>query len=93
MCGRGAATHSGAMNTSLPLNRPTNGRMAAGVAAGLANYLGVDVTLVRVCFVLAALLGGGTGVLAYVAGLLLIPEEGADQSIASSMINSIQGGR
>jgi phage shock protein PspC (stress-responsive transcriptional regulator) len=93
MCGPGAATHSGAMNTSLPLHRATSGRMAAGVAAGLANYFGVDVTIVRICFVLATFLGGGLGILAYVACLLLIPEEGADQSIASSMINSIQGGR
>ena len=67
--------------------------MVAGVAAGLANYFGVDVTIVRVCFVLATFLGGGIGILAYVACLLLIPEEGAEQSIASSLIDSVQGGR
>lgn len=67
--------------------------MVAGVAAGLADYLGVDVTIVRVGFVLAAILGGGIGIPAYLACLLLIPEEGQDRSIASSMIDSIQGGR
>ena len=67
--------------------------MVAGVAAGLANYLGVDVTLVRIAFVLAAILGGGIGIPAYLACLLLIPEEGAPQSIASSLIDSFQGGR
>lgn len=67
--------------------------MVAGVAAGLADYLGVDVTIVRVGFVLAAILGGGIGIPAYLACLLLIPEEGQDRSIANSMIDSIQGGR
>ena len=81
------------MNAKVPLYRASNGRMVAGVAAGLADYLGVDVTIVRVGFVLAAILGGGIGIPAYLACLLLIPEEGQDRSIASSMIDSIQGGR
>jgi phage shock protein PspC (stress-responsive transcriptional regulator) len=81
------------MNTSAPLHRAANGRMIAGVAAGLADYLGVDVTFVRIAFVLAAILGGGIGVPAYLACLLLIPEEGTAQSIASSWIESLQGGR
>jgi phage shock protein C len=81
------------MNAKVPLQRAVNGRMVAGVAAGLADYLGVDVTIVRVGFVLAAILGGGIGIPAYLACLLLIPEEGQDRSIANSMIDSIQGGR
>ena len=81
------------MNTSAPLHRATNGRMIGGVAAGLASYLGVDVTIVRIAFVLAAILGGGIGVPAYLACLLLIPEEGATQSIAGSWVESLQGGR
>lgn len=81
------------MNASAPLHRATEGRMVAGVAAGLASYLNVDVTIVRIVFVLAALLGGGAGILAYLACLLLIPEQGAEQSIASSLVDSISGGR
>jgi phage shock protein C len=81
------------MNAKVPLHRASNGRMVAGVAAGLADYLGVDVTIVRVGFVLATLLGGGIGIPAYLACLLLVPEEGQDRSIANSMIDSIQGGR
>jgi phage shock protein C len=81
------------MNASAPLHRATSGRMVAGVAAGLATYLGVDVTIVRIGFVLAAILGGGIGIPAYVACLLLIPEEGASHSIAGSLIDSFQGGR
>jgi phage shock protein PspC (stress-responsive transcriptional regulator) len=67
--------------------------MVAGVAAGLANYLGVDVTIVRIAFVVAAILGGGIGIPAYLACLLLIPEAGATKSIAGSLIDSLQGGR
>lgn len=67
--------------------------MVAGVAAGLAAYLGVDVTIVRIGFVVAAILGGGIGIPAYLACLLLVPEEGASQSIAGSLIDSFQGGR
>jgi phage shock protein PspC (stress-responsive transcriptional regulator) len=67
--------------------------MVAGVAAGLANYLSVDVTIVRIGFVVATILGGGLGVVLYVAGLLLVPEEGASEPIATSLIDSISGGK
>ena len=63
--------------------------MLAGVAAGIADYLGVDVTIVRVAFAVATLLGGA-GVPAYLTCLLLIPEEGSDVSIATDLIDSIQ---
>jgi phage shock protein PspC (stress-responsive transcriptional regulator) len=59
----------------------------AGVAAGLARYLGVDVMIIRLAFVVLAIFGGA-GIPLYLAGLLLIPEEGSDQSIASSLIES-----
>jgi phage shock protein C len=80
------------MNASAPLHRSTSGRMLAGVSGGLASYLGVDVSLVRIGFVVATLVGG-IGVPAYIGCLLLIPEEGSDHSIANSMINAVQGGR
>jgi phage shock protein PspC (stress-responsive transcriptional regulator) len=73
-----------------PLYRPLNGRMVAGVAAGIAQYLGVDVTVVRIVLAVLTVVGGA-GVPVYVAGWLLIPDEGASQSIASQLINSLQG--
>jgi phage shock protein C len=81
------------MNGSVPLQRATNGRMVAGVAAGLASYFGVDTTVVRIGFVVASILGGGIGVPLYIACLLLIPEEGASESIATSLIHSVSDGR
>jgi phage shock protein C len=74
---------------SHPLSRPRNGRMLAGVAAGLADYLGVDPTLVRIAFVLLAFLGGAA-VPVYLACWLIIPEEGSDQSIAGDWFASRQ---
>jgi len=71
-----------------PLRRAYHGRMLAGVAAGIADYFNVDVTIVRAVFTFL----GGAGIPAYLACLLLIPEEGSDQSIASSLLDSVQHG-
>lgn len=71
------------------LRRPFEGRMLAGVAAGLARYLGVDPTIIRIAFVVLTVFGG-TGIPLYLAGLLLIPEDGSDQSIAGSLVESLQ---
>ena len=71
------------------LRRPVQDRMVAGVAAGLARYLGVDVMLIRLAFVVLTI-AGGAGIPLYLAGLLLIPADGSDQSIASSLIKSRQ---
>jgi phage shock protein PspC (stress-responsive transcriptional regulator) len=72
-----------------PLTRPTEDRMVAGVAAGIARYLGADVTIVRIVFVVLAFVGGA-GLPLYLAGWLLMPEEGSDQSIAGDFIRSRQ---
>jgi len=69
------------------LYRPVSDRMLAGVAAGIARYLGVDVTLVRIAFAVLTFLGGAA-VPVYLAGWLLIPEEGSDQSIAAEFFES-----
>jgi phage shock protein PspC (stress-responsive transcriptional regulator) len=59
--------------------------MLAGVAAGMADYFGVDPTLVRIGFVALALLGG-LAVPLYLAGWLVIPQEGADLSVAEELL-------
>jgi phage shock protein PspC (stress-responsive transcriptional regulator) len=56
------------------LTRPRDGRMIAGVCAGMARYFGLDATLMRVVWVLAVCLGG-TGFLAYLICWVVIPEE------------------
>jgi phage shock protein PspC (stress-responsive transcriptional regulator) len=74
-----------------PLRRAFHGRMLAGVCAGIADYLAVDVTIIRVAFAVLTFLGGA-GVPVYLACLLLIPEEGTDQSIAGSLLGSFERG-
>ena len=55
-------------------------RMIGGVAGGIAEYLKVDATIIRIVFVLMSLFGG-TGLIVYIAGLLIIPE--GDKEILS----------
>ena len=62
------------------LSRSTADRMVGGVCGGIAGYLGVDATLVRLAVVVLAL-AAGNGVLLYVAAWLLMPD-GDGSSIA-----------
>ena len=71
------------------LRRPVQGSVVAGVAAGLARYLGTDVMIIRLAFVVLTIFGGA-GIPLYLAGLLLIPEEGSEVSIASSLVESLR---
>jgi phage shock protein C len=66
--------------------RPFHRRMITGAAEGIANYLDLDPTIVRVIFV-ALLLLGGAGLPLYVAAWLLIPDEGSEQSIAMDLLD------
>ena len=62
------------------LTRSNNDVMVAGVAAGLANYLNIDPTLVRVLFVLLTIFGGH-GLLIYFVLWLLMPQESVSEKI------------
>ena len=57
------------------LVRKQNDRMLFGVAAGVAEYLGVDPVIVRLLFVLLTLIGAH-GILIYLVLLIIMPEEG-----------------
>lgn len=65
------------MTKDKKLTRKTDDKMIAGVAAGIADYFGLDVTLVRVVLVVTAIMGG-FGFVLYVVMWVLVPEEGAD---------------
>lgn len=56
------------------LVRPRKGRKIAGVCLGFAEYFDLDVTLVRVVWLVCSLFGLA-GVIAYVASWIVIPEE------------------
>lgn len=59
------------------LVRSTTDRQIAGVAAGLADHFGLDVTLVRILWVVAVLFGG-FGFLAYIVLWIALPEGPTD---------------
>jgi phage shock protein PspC (stress-responsive transcriptional regulator) len=73
---------------SRQLCRPRHDRMLGGVAAGIADYLDVDVTIIRIVFAVLTFIGGA-GVPVYLAGWLLIPEEGSDRSLAADIVDSL----
>jgi phage shock protein PspC (stress-responsive transcriptional regulator) len=54
------------------LTRAADGKLF-GVCGGLANYFGLDATLVRVIWILLVLCAG-TGILAYIILALLMPK-------------------
>jgi len=71
------------------LVRPRQGRMA-GICAGIAEYFGLDVSLVRVIVAVVSVLTGGAGALAYLAAWMIIPDEGEKTSIAQDILGKKQ---
>jgi phage shock protein PspC (stress-responsive transcriptional regulator) len=69
------------------LVRSRHDRMIGGVAAGMARYLGVDLSIIRIGFVVLAIVGG-LGIPLYLACWLLIPDEYSAQSIAAEFTSN-----
>jgi phage shock protein PspC (stress-responsive transcriptional regulator) len=67
------------------LVRPREGRIAAGVCAGLGSYTGIDPIVFRVAFALLVF-AHGQGVMLYIAAALLTPEEPEDMSVGEQML-------
>ncbi len=71
-----------------PMIRPQDGRVVAGVALAVADRLGMSPGAVRVVWFILSFFGG-LGVLLYIAGWVLIPEEGTRQSIAEDAVGRL----
>ena len=56
------------------LSRSDENKMLAGVCGGIAEYFGVDPTLIRLAWVVFSLLGG-SGLLAYILAAIIIPRD------------------
>src|SRR5215207_5363854 len=67
------------------LTRRTDNKMLAGVASGIAAYLGIEPWIVRIGFVILVPFGG-FGALAYLIAWLLVPVEGSQQSLAGDVL-------
>ena len=77
-------------NGTKRLYRKPKGRIVAGVCTGLADYLGIDVTIVRLVFA-ALTVFGGAGALLYVIAWAVVPEEGEKSSIVEGLVNKNRG--
>jgi phage shock protein C len=59
------------------LYRSRTDRMIFGVCGGLARYVGMDPSIVRILTVLLALASAGFAILAYLAMAVIVPVEGS----------------
>ena len=62
------------MNTDKRLVRSSTQKMIAGVCGGVAQYLGWDVTIVRLLWIVLTL-AGGSGILIYLILWLVMPRD------------------
>ena len=62
------------------LCRDPRHRRIGGVASGVATFFGLETTLVRVLFIVAAAVTGGTAIIAYLLAWALLPEPGAPET-------------
>jgi phage shock protein PspC (stress-responsive transcriptional regulator) len=69
------------------LARARDGRWLGGVCSGLGRYFELNPMIYRIGFIALAL-AGGTGILLYIAALLVMPDEGAEDSIAAEAIKN-----
>lgn len=61
------------MDVRKRLYKSRNNKMICGVCAGIADYFNIDPSIVRVLWAVLAL-AAGTGVLAYIACAIILPE-------------------
>ena len=74
------------------LNRSSSRRVVAGVAGGLGEYTGLDPVIFRVAFIALAV-AGGSGLLLYVLGWLLLPEEDGPTAIGEGVLDRMKRSR
>ncbi len=84
-----APHHAQAAPLGQRLTRSRGERMLAGVCGGLAAYLGMDVTLMRVLWVAATFISGGLTLLAYPIFWLVMPESGRLTSAADDTFRDV----
>ncbi len=63
--------------------RVHEGKMIAGVCAGLAAQFGISVTIARLAFLLGTLIGGGMGLIIYIVLWIVMPYRPRQELLAS----------
>jgi len=75
------------MNDQKQLVRPREGRMIAGVCAGVGQFFGFDANIVRIIFAVLTIFSAGAAALIYLVAWVVVPEEGEKSSIAENYLN------
>lgn len=63
---------------------PKQGKIS-GVCAGLADFFGIDVTLIRLIFVVLALITGGGVVILYIILSIILPVDNTNDTISEKV--------
>jgi phage shock protein PspC (stress-responsive transcriptional regulator) len=74
------------------LTRRSEGKVIAGVCAGLGDSTGMDPVVFRIVFVVLALFGGA-GFFVYLLGWVLIPLDTAPSTRGESLLSRLRGAR
>lgn len=84
-CGtaRGSVGPSSSYRDVKKLSRPLEGRKIAGVCAGVADYLDMDVTLVRIGWILVSIFPPVPGIVAYIVCWIVIPNTAEASTLPS----------
>jgi len=72
-----------------PLRRSSSDRVLAGVAGGIGSWLDIDPVIVRVVLAVLAVFGG-SGLVLYAIGWLLIPSDDAEGSEAEKLLGGVR---
>lgn len=72
---RDEKTDGDSKDSGKKLYRSRNQKMVSGVCGGLAEYFEIDVSVVRVLWVVGTLLSVGFGILVYIVMLIIFPEQ------------------
>jgi len=76
------------MKTRNRIFRSRSSKVIAGVCGGLAEHLNIDVIIIRAIFVIA-LIGFGTGFLAYIVLWIMMPIEKRQTSFNNSNFEEV----
>ena len=74
-------------NGNKQLIRPREGRLIAGVCAGIGDYFGIDANVIRIAFAALTIFSAGVGALIYLVAWAVLPEEGEKSSIVENYLN------
>jgi phage shock protein C len=90
-CGSPTANNAYSMQPYPKLSRPREGRKIAGVCAGFARYLGVDVTLVRLIAIVLVICPPSMGLIAYLVAWIVMPNDPLQLPAASPQSEPVHG--